>query len=142
MSNVTTLHLSAPVLKQRLIAADLIAQSEETRENAAKFAECFPELESTIEALNGAKRHGYRIRFRGLQSELKAAVEELMVLEKQLCDIRRYFARQAVAESKGPLSPAFFELSEIAGQNSISSFERSAEVGQVRKPPAESDVAD
>ena len=92
MSNVKTLHLSEPVLKQRLIAADLIAQSEQTREKAAKFAECFPDLESIIEALNGAKRHGYRIRFRGLQTELKAAVEELMMLEKQLCDIRRYFA--------------------------------------------------
>ncbi|MCK1410608.1 hypothetical protein [Bradyrhizobium sp. 76] len=101
MSNVTTLHLSQPVLKQRLIAADLIAQSEEAREKAAKFAQCFAELESTIEALNGAKQHGYRIRFRGLQSELKAAVEELMVLEKQLCDIRRHFARQAVAETEG-----------------------------------------
>ncbi|MCK1285647.1 hypothetical protein IVB41_17135 [Bradyrhizobium sp. 44] len=123
MSNVTTLHLSEPVLKQRLIAADLIAQSKETREKRAKFAQCFAELESTIEALNGAKRHGYRMRFRRLQRELKAALEELVLLEKQLCDVRRYVARQAVAETKGPLSPAFFELSEVARQNSISSFE-------------------
>ncbi len=131
MSNVTTLRPSEPLLQHRLIAADLIAQSEETRQKATKYADCFAELESVIDSLNGAKRHGYRIRFRSLQSELKAAIDELMCLERELIDIRRCLARQAAAPAKGGPSGSVLVPSNVAGQDSVGLPEGTAEMGQV-----------
>jgi hypothetical protein len=131
MSNVTTLRPSDPLLQHRLIAADLITQSEETRQKANKYAECFAGLESVIDSLNGAKRHGYRIRFRSLQSELKAAIDELMTLEGELIDIRRYLARQAAVTTKRAPSDAEALPAKVAGQHPVGLPKGAAEVGQV-----------
>lgn len=131
MSNVTTLRPSDPVLKHRLIAADLIAQSEETRQKANKYAQCFAGLESVIDGLSGAKRHGYRIRFRSLQSELKAAIDELMSLESELIDIRRCLARQAAVTARPAPSGSEALPAKVAGQHSIDLPEGTAEVRQV-----------
>ncbi|WP_439407144.1 hypothetical protein ACNJX9_37695 [Bradyrhizobium sp. DASA03076] len=129
MSNVTTLQLSSYLSSHRSIAADLIAQSEETRQKAAKYAESFANLESIIGSLNGAKRHGYRIRFRALQSELKAAIDELTILERELVDIRRGLAQQAVATSAA--SEAHPALAKVAGQQSKGPLEDVAKMDRV-----------
>lgn len=131
MSNVTHLRPSDPLSQHRLIAADLIAQSEETRQKANKYAECFAGLESVIDGLNGVKRHGYRIRFRSLQSELKAAIDELMSLEGELIDIRRCLARRAAVTVKPAPSGSEALPAKVAGQHSLGLPEGTAEVGQV-----------
>jgi len=95
------------------------------------YAHCFENLEEIIASLNGSKRHGYRIRFRALQCELKAAVDELMLLEQQLVDIRRCLAQQAVAASHAVASASLPASAKVAGQHPVGSLEAAAEVRQV-----------
>jgi len=106
MSEVTNLHLREPLARQRLIAADLIAQREDAWQKAEHYTRCFSDMEALIASLSGAKRPAFRVRFRALQSELKAAVDELMILERQLLDIRGCLAAQATAPSTALSLPA------------------------------------